>query len=173
AVTPYLASLPYTPATRCKEGAYSLLNNYNPGYFGDGTVNTSTFTIPPSSVPTIGDTMNAAGLSWKYYGAGWDNYVQDPNSELGSTYCNICNPFLYETAIMTSAAQRQAHLADRPDLDTDIANGPLPAVSIVKPDGLLDWHPASSILSDFEAFTKKIIQEVQAHPDLWAHTAIL
>jgi phospholipase C len=172
-VLAYLASLPYTPGSQCKAGAYYLLNNYNPGYFGDGTVNTSTFTIPPSTVPTIGDRLKAAGLSWKYYGAGWNNYVADPSSELGSIYCNICNPFLYETAIMTNPAQRVAHLADRPDLDTDIKNGTLPAVSIVKPDGLLDGHPASSKLSDFEAFTHKIIDELQRHPNLWAHTAVL
>jgi phospholipase C len=172
-VLAYLASLPYTPGSQCKEGAYYLLNNYNPGYFGDGTVNTSTFTIPPSPVPTIGDTMNTAGLSWKYYGAGWDNYVKDPSSELGSIYCNICNPFLYETAIMTSAAQRQAHLADRSDLSADIASGSLPAVSIVKQDGLLDGHPASSKLNLFEAFCHKIIDELQRHPNLWAHTAVL
>ncbi len=172
-VETYLASLPYTPATKCQEGAYYILNNYNPGYYGDGTVNTSTFTVPPSPVPTIGDTLNAANVSWKYYGAGWDNYVKDPNSELGSLYCNICNPFLYETAIMTSAAQRQAHLADVPDLEADIKAGTLPAVSIVKPDGLLDGHPASSKLDLFEAFTRKLIDEVQHNPDLWAHTAII
>lgn len=61
AVAAHLASLPYHPSLKCQSGAYYLLNNYNPGYFGDGTVNTTTFTIPPSSVPTIGDTLNAAG----------------------------------------------------------------------------------------------------------------
>jgi phospholipase C len=169
----YLASLPYTPGSKCQEGAYYLLNNYNPGYFGDGTVNTSTFTIPPSSVRTIGDTLNDANLSWKYYGAGWNAYVKDPSSEFGSIYCNICNPFLYETAIMTSAEQRHAHLADVTDLEADIKAGTLPAVSIVKPDGLLDGHPASSKLNLFEAFTRKIIEGVQHNPELWAHTAIL
>jgi phospholipase C len=173
AILDYLASLPYAPGPKCKEGAYYLLNNYNPGYFGDGTVNTSTFTIPPSQVRTIGDTLNDAGISWKYYGAGWNNYVKDPNSEFGSIYCNICNPFLYETAIMTSAAQRQAHLADVPDLQADIKSGNLPAVSIVKPDALLDGHPASSKLNLFEAFTRNIITQIQANPELWAHTAIL
>jgi phospholipase C len=172
-VETYLASLPCTPATKCQEGAYYLLNNYNPGYFGDGTINTSTFTIPPSPVRTIGDTLNAAGMSWKYYGAGWNAYVKDPGSEPGSIYCNICNPFLYETAIMTSAAQRQAHLADVPDLEADIKAGTLPAVSIVKPDGLLDGHPASSQLDLFESFTRKIVEYVQQNPELWAHTAIL
>ncbi|MDR3537702.1 MAG: alkaline phosphatase family protein, partial [Acetobacteraceae bacterium] len=64
-VLKYLASLPSHPAAKCAPGAYYLLNNYNPGYLGDGTVNTSTFTIPPSSVPTIGDTMNAHHVSWR------------------------------------------------------------------------------------------------------------
>jgi phospholipase C len=169
----YLKALPSHPALKCQKGAYYLLNNYNPGYYGDGTVNTTTFTIPPSSVPTIGDDLNKRSISWKYYGAGWDNYVANPNSDLGGLYCNICNPFLYETSIMTSAAQRTAHLADVPNLEADIADGNLPAVSIVKPDGLLDGHPASSKLDLFEAFASNIVNEVKANPALWAHTAIL
>jgi phospholipase C len=169
----YLTSLPSHPKMKCKKDAYYLLNNYNPGYFGDGTVNTSTFTIPPSSVHTIADNLNARNISWRYYGAGWNNYVKDPSSDLGAIYCNICNPFLYETNIMTSATQRSTHLKDIPDLVTDISSGTLPAVSIVKPDGLLDGHPASSKLSLFEAFSSNIVNEVKANPKLWAHTAIL
>jgi phospholipase C len=96
-VTAYLASLPYKPAAHCKPGAYYLLNNYNPGYYGDGTINTSTFTIPPSSVPTIANQLNERNISWAYYGAGWDAYVANPSSTAGSIYCNICNPFLYNT----------------------------------------------------------------------------
>jgi phospholipase C len=172
-VAAYLHSLPYHPSLRCKKDAYYLVNNYNPGYYGDGTVNTTPFTIPPSSVHTIGDTLNDAGISWAYYGAGWNAFVANPNSELGGLYCNICNPFLYETEIMTSATQRATHLKDVPDLYTAIADNKLPAVSIVKPDGLLDGHPASSKLDLFEAFTRGIITAVQANPKLWAETAIL
>ncbi|HEY3825602.1 MAG TPA: alkaline phosphatase family protein [Bryobacteraceae bacterium] len=51
--------------------------------------------------------------------------------------------------------------------------GTLPAVSFVKPSGLVDGHPASSKLNLFEGFTKKIIDEVQANPDLWSDTAIM
>jgi phospholipase C len=172
-VTAYLASLPYTPSPRCREGAYYLVNNYNPGYNGNGTINTSPFTIPPSSVHTIGDRLNDAKISWVYYGAGWNAFVANPSSPTGSLYCNICNPFLYETSIMTSAKERATHLKDVPDLYTAIANNTLPAVSIVKPDGLLDGHPASSKLDLFEAFTQGIIEAVQANKDLWAGTAIL
>jgi phospholipase C len=172
-VLTYLSSLPYHPASKCASGAYYLLNNYNPGYYGDGTVNTTTFTIPPSSVPTIGTTLNEHRISWAYYGAGWDQFVKNPNSDLGGLYCNICNPFLYNTAIMTDPRQRREHLKDVPDLAAAIQNGKLPAVSIVKPDGLLDGHPASSKLDLFEAFAGNIISEVQANPTLWQNTAIL
>ncbi len=74
---------------------------------------------------------------------------------------------------MTSATQRAAHLKDVSDFDTAVANNTLPAVSIIKPDGLTDGHPASSKLDLFEAFTKRLIQEVQANPAVWASTAIL
>ena len=173
AVVSYLNALPSKPATKCAAGAYYLLNNYNPGYMGDGTLNTSTFTIPPSAVPTIGDTLNAARVTWTYYGAGWNNYVANPNSDVGSIYCNICNPFQYTTSIMANAAQRKQHIADVDSLTTAIGNGSLPEVTFVKPDGLLDGHPASSKLSLFEAFSSNIVNEVKANPSLWAHTAIL
>lgn len=172
-IAAYLKSYPGNHPLRCQPGAYYLLNNYNPGYMGDGTVNTSTFTIPPSSVPTIADRLNEKQISWRYYGAGWNNYVKNPDSEVGGIYCNICNPFQYETAIMTNAAQRREHLKDVTDLDADVAAGTLPAVSFIKPDGLLDGHPASSKLSLFEAFSKHIVDEIKAKPELWKHTAIL
>ncbi|WP_418789311.1 alkaline phosphatase family protein [Paraburkholderia pallida] len=169
AIRQYLDSLPYHPDPNCAPSTYYLLNNYNPGYNGDGTVNTSTFTIPPSPVRTIGDTLLERNISWKYYGEGWKTFVTTPAT---SVYCNICNPFLYETAIMTSPPLVAAHLQDTTNLYSDIANGTLPAVSFVKPGGLLDGHPSSSKFDLYEGFVRKIIDSVQANPALWASTAI-
>ncbi|CAM2170017.1 phospholipase C [Paraburkholderia sacchari] len=169
AIRHYLDSLPYRPNANCAPGTYYLLNNYNPGYNGDGTVNTSAFTIPPSPVRTIADTLLERSISWKYYGEGWKTFVTNPST---SVYCNICNPFLYETAIMTQPALVAAHLQDTTDLYADIANGTLPAVSFVKPGGLLDGHPASSKFGLYEGFVHKIVDSVQANPALWASTAI-
>ena len=61
----YLKSLPRPIDPRCEAGHYYLLNNYNPGYFGNGKnaytdknpANTP-FTIPPSTDPSIGDSLN-------------------------------------------------------------------------------------------------------------------
>jgi phospholipase C len=73
---------------------------------------------------------------------------------------------------MSNPAIREAHINDTAELYEDIATGELPAVSIVKPSGFNDGHPASSKLDLFEGFTKKIVDQVQANPKLWASTAI-
>jgi phospholipase C len=172
-VVAYLKQMGVKP--NCDEGHYYLLNNYNPGYFGDGTVNnTDSFTIPPSSVRTIGDELLEAGISWRYYGDGWETYLADPEGyEPGNEYCNICNPFQYSTSLMTNESVRITNLKDTADLYNDIENNDfLPAFAIVKPSGLTDGHPASSKLDLFEGFTKKIIDLIKSKPDLWKDTAI-
>jgi phospholipase C len=171
----YLQSLNPPISSRCEPGHYYLLNNYNPGWFGNGRnayldnnpANTP-FTIPPSSTPSIGDVLNAKKISWKYYGDQWNNYVGDPYQENYGTpgptadeYCNICNPFQYDTSIMANPEQIETHITDSVDLYADLASGTLPAVSVVKPSGYTDGHPASSKLDLFEGFTKKIIDGVQ------------
>jgi len=87
-------------------------------------------------------------------------------------YCNICNPFQYDTSIMANAAVRTAHIQDFSNLYTDIQYGTLPAVSFTKPSGLVDGHPSSSKLDLFEGYVQKIVDAVQANPLLWSETAI-
>jgi phospholipase C len=126
-------------------------------------------------MPSIGDVMNASGVTWAYYGDQFNYYLKDKYQldwNKGDEYCNICNWAQYSTSIMTDANQRAAHLKDTTDLYSAIATGTLPAVSYVKPSGLVDGHPASSKLNLFEGFTKKIVDAVKANKTLWANTAI-
>lgn len=194
-VVRYLQSLPHPIDPHCEVSHYYLLNNYNPGYFGNGknafadtSAYNTVFTVPPSSVRSIGDELLDSNISWKYYGDQWNNYVNDPyqinygavgsTNPLGQTitasdeYCNICNPFQYDTSIMTNATIRNAHIQDTANLYSDIQNGTLPAVSFVKPSAFVDGHPSSSKLDLFEGFAKKIVDAVQANPALWKDTAI-
>jgi phospholipase C len=173
AVLDYLKSLPYKPNPNCAPNAYYLLNNYAPGYHGDGTVNTSTFAVPPSNLRTIADELLENNISWKYYGEHWNLYLQDPNSHNPlNAYCDICNFVQYSTSIMTNANLRQAQINDLDAFYDDIHKGTLPAVSFVKPSGFVDGHPASSKIDLFEAFTRKIVDAVQKQP-LWDSTAIV
>jgi phospholipase C len=182
----YLSSLNPPINSNCERGHYYLLNNYNPGYFGDGSnayadtnPHNTPFTISPTSQHSIGDVLLSNNVSWKYYGDQWDNYLNDkyqlnygkvgPQSD---EYCNICNGFQYQRQIMTNPTVRQTHLVDTDRLYQDIQNGNLPAVSFVKPSGWVDGHPASSKWDLFEGFVKKIVDAVHANPELWSTTAI-
>jgi phospholipase C len=181
----YLRSLRVSP--RCEAGHYYLVNNYNPGYFGNGNnaytdqnPSNTPFTIPPSSTPSIGDDLNKSNVTWKYYGDQWNNYVPDPyglnygvKGPNGQEYCNICNPFQYDTTIMANPAQVAAHIQDTANLYADITNGTLPAVSFVKPSGYVDGHPSSSKLDLFEGFVKKIVDQVESSPTYTSDTVIL
>ncbi|MFZ0958795.1 MAG: alkaline phosphatase family protein [Candidatus Sulfotelmatobacter sp.] len=175
AIVNYLESLPRPVAPNCDAGHYYILNNYNPGFNGDGSssLSISPFTLPGSSVRHIGDALNDKGVSWKYYGDGWNVFLSDPTlANPLDTYCNICNPFNYATDIMTNATLRTEHIQDSQNIYEDIKANDLPAVSIVKPGWPSDGHPASSKLEVFEGFVKNIVTAVQANPEVWASTAI-
>jgi phospholipase C len=186
AVLTYLSSLPYQVDPKCDPGHYYLLNNYNPGYFGDGSnayldhnVNNTPFTIPPVNQRSIADVLLENSVSWKYYGDQWNAYLGDKYQlnfgtvgKASDQYCNICNPFQYQQQVMGDPNVRTAHLKDTTDLYNDIKAGTLPAVSYVKPSGWVDGHPASSKWNLFEGFVKKIVDEVQSNKELWATTAI-
>ncbi len=180
-VVNYLKSLKRKVEPNCEKGHYYLLNNYNPGYFGDGSnayTNSNkdnyVYTIPPSSVRNIGDALSENKISWAYYGDQFNRYLSDPyETNPQDAYCNICNWAQYSTSIMTNAKERTKHLKDTTDLYTNIDQATLEAVSYVKPSGFVDGHPASSKLNLFEGFVKKIVDRVKANPKLWAETAIM
>ena len=187
AVLDYLASLPYHPSSKCVPGHYYMINNDNPGFLPDGTVDTDGISgkhagrsIPPSNVRTIGEALNEKGISWAYYGGAYSAAValqHDPTStnpavQVGAAYCNICNFESYTPAIMGDPAQRAAHIKDATDFFAAVDDGSLPAVSFVKPDGLLDGHPASSKEDLFEGMVKKIMDHLTANQELFASTVL-
>ena len=186
AVTSYLAALTPSIKPNCEAGHYYLVNNYNPGYFGDGrnaytdmNPNNTPFTIPPSNVRNIGVELSDNNISWAYFGDQFNQYLTDPYqlnfvpSGTGKdNYCNICNWAQYNTTIMTSFNARAQHLHDTTDLYAGIESGDLPAASWVKPSGLVDGHPSSSKPILFEGFVKKIVDGVEGNPALAKDTAI-
>jgi phospholipase C len=184
----YLGSLPYDPNPNCEKGRFYMVNNDNPGFLPDGTVDLAGIgrggSVPPTNVRTIGESLNEKGVSWAYYGGAYNAAVKltqleeqgvsttDPTILVGSAYCNICNFESYSNAIMGDAAQRAAHIKDATDFFAAVDNGSLPAVSFVKPDGLLDGHPASSKFDLFEGMVKKVMDHLTANPELFAGTVL-
>jgi len=186
AIVDYLKAVQVKP--NCQAGHYYLLNNYNPGYYGDGTnayadiknpLNT-VFTIPPSSVRNIGDALLKKDVSFAYFGDQFNPYLANPYNNFvtpDNQYCNICNFFQYSTSIMTNDNVRATALQDTLDLYNDLmtcssTSCGLPAVSFVKPSGYLDGHPASSKVNLLEGFVRKIVELTQENTTLAADTAI-
>jgi phospholipase C len=179
----YLDSLPYPAGANCEVDHYYMLNNTNPGFLPNGIVDTKGIatggSIPPSGVRTIGDALNEKSISWAYYGGAYNAAVNlangstDPADAVGAAYCNICNFESYASSIMGDPAQRTAHIKDATDFFAAVENDSLPAVSFVKPDGLLDGHPASSKLDLFEGMLQKIVDTLDGNPGLKAETALI
>ena len=181
----YLESLPYDADPKCDPGHFYMINNDSPGFLPDGTVDTAGIasggSIPPVNTRTIGEALNEKGISWAYYGGAYNAAVvfqhnpksTDPTVQIGQAYCNICNFESYATAIMGDPMQRAAHIKDATDFFAAIDNDSLPSVSFVKPDGLLDGHPASSKLDLCECMVEDILDHLNAKPELMAETAFI
>jgi phospholipase C len=181
----YLKSLPYKPNPNCEPDHFYLINNDNPGFLPDGTVDTAGIasgdSIPPVNTRTIGEALTDNGISWAYYGGAYNAAIalqHDPTStnplvQVGAAYCNICNFESYTNAVMGNPTERALHIKDATDFFAAIDNSTLPAVSFVKPDGLVDGHPASSKIDLFEGMIKQILTHLNANPDLMATTAFI
>jgi phospholipase C len=181
----YLGSLPYNPDPNCLSNHFYMINNDSPGFLPDGAVDTAGIaagnSVPPTNVRTIGEALNDKHVSWAYYAGAYNAAVAlqhdptnpNPTVQIGQAYCNICNFESYATAIMGDPAQRAAHIKDATDFFAAVDHDTLPSVSFVKPDGLIDGHPASSKLDLFEGMVENILDHLDANPALKSETAVI
>ena len=151
----------------CAPKTYYLVNNYDPAYDGQGVripLVKTPFLASPQSIPSIGDALSAKGVSWGYFGQGWNH--GHPTKE----YCAHCNPFQFETSVMTTDLRK--NLQGYKDFRIRVEKGTLPSVSFVKPGNSVDGHPGYSSLSKFERFLEKTVALIRSHPELYKNTAI-
>jgi phospholipase C len=166
AIRDYLDALPYAVDDRCGPGEYYQAGNVTPAFAPKGSRNTGNI-VPQTLQRSIADVLTARGISWKYYGGGFD--AEGTGGPFDGTYCDVCNPFEYQANYPGMVAD---HMRDVTDLFADLRNGTLPAVSYVKPDGLTDGHPGYSKWSLYEAFVKNVVELAQSNPRQWSETAI-
>jgi len=184
AIVNYLKSLPWHPSPNCESGHFYVINNLSPGFQANGNIDAANILkgskVPPSSLRTIGDALNEKKISWAYYGGGYNAAVRvangstDPVDKLiAQNYCDICNPFSYASSIMGDPKQRKDHIKDTIDFFNELDHGHLPSIAYVKPDSLVDGHPASSKLDLLEGMIENILGKLKSHPDLFEETAFM
>ena len=139
----------------------------------------------------IGDLLDNAGVSWKWYSGGWNDALDSSKSNpshLGTAGTTVNplfqwhhQPFAYfEKSKPFDAAQSNgrnpyatAHLQDEANLYTDIMNNTLPAVSFVKFLGPDNEHPGYASLQQGQQHVADLITKLQANPTLWARTLVI
>jgi phospholipase C len=144
----------------------------------------------PNYIPTIGDTLDAANVSWKWYSGGWDNALASSpsnpanNGHTGSPDTADPNfqwhhqPLAYydNFAPWLPNGQRNplsaAHLQDENNFFQDLASNNLPSVSFIKQIGANNEHPGYTDLLQGQQATADLVHAIQNSPD-WAHTAII
>ena len=124
--------------------------------------------VPLQTLPTIGDRLSAAGVTWTWYAEGWNNAVA---GRAPSDFEYHHQPFLYVASFAEGTRERVQHLADLSDFDRAASAGNLPAVSFVQLLGRHTEHPGSSILAG-EIEAKRLIDEIRNGPN-WHDSVII
>lgn len=127
--------------------------------------------LPPVDLPTIGDRLTAAGVSWFEYTGGWEDALS------GRVEQPV--PFIPEPPLSSHQYFKpygpgmpgREHLRDSANFVPDLVNGTLPAVTILKPEPAFDEHPGYSVVQEAEEHSLLLIQALQLSK-YWKDTVI-
>jgi acid phosphatase len=155
------------------DGKYYAINTMQPAYQpsatppppgGDPRLADPNGSLAPQTGTTIGDTLSAKGVNWKWYAGGWNQALADRNN-LGE-YEPHHQPFPYfkrfDPTTASGAADRSAHLKDYTDLVADIQSGSLPPVAFYKPVRSLTQHPGEADITSGDAHVADLVAQLQA-----------
>ena len=127
--------------------------------------------LPPIDLPTIGDRLTAAGISWTEYNGSWDDALDDAVAQPV--------PFIPVPPLSSHGYFKpygpdmpgRDHLKDAQWFVPDLINGTLSAVTILKPSPSFDSHPGYSVLQQADEHAVALIQAVMLS-QYWKDTAI-
>lgn len=142
--------------------------------------------LPPQAARTIGDTLDAKGVSWAWYAGGWRRALADgeqpPDAKRRVIYRKRGEdpvafqphhqPFNYHARYAPGSPERERHLRDGEDFFTAIDAGTLPRVSFYKPSGMLTEHPSYTDLARGDAHLDEVLTRLRASPQ-WPRMMIV
>jgi phospholipase C len=131
-----------------------VVNNLDPPY---PPQRTTLILKTPQTVPTIADRLDAAGITWAWYAAGWGGGADAVKQGLMPHH----NPFQYVKRIMETPEGR-SHIRDASEFVRALRDGGLPAVAFVKPHWKDNAHAGSSTVGAGDRWVGEMVQEVMA-----------
>jgi acid phosphatase len=144
---------------------------------------TAPSTLVPQKLATIGDRLDAKGVSWAWYGGAWAAASAEPAAAAARKliyrgkvqFQPHHQPFNYFANFDPQRHQdrRGAHLLDfdaRFYVDADA--GKLPSVAFYKPQGNLNQHPGYANVADGDAHIADVIERLKKSPQ-WSKMLIV
>jgi acid phosphatase len=141
--------------------------------------------IPPQTQKTIGESLDAKGVSWAWYAGGYDAALADGRRDPKLKRAIIYNrapdspnfqphhqPFNYFARYAPGTAQRAQHLKDGDDLMRDIDAGTLPHVAFYKPVGRNTQHPSYTDVATGDHHIAEVLERLRKSPQ-WAHMVVI
>jgi acid phosphatase len=141
--------------------------------------------LPPQTAKTIGDTLSAKGISWAWYGAGYDAALADgrrPASEKRAVIYSFDRtspmfqphhqPFNYFARFAPGTADRARHLKDGEEFLKAIDAGTLPQVSFYKPNGQNNQHPSYTDIQTGDVHIDQVLARLEKSPQ-WPRMLVI
>lgn len=136
----------------------------------------SAITIPPQTVPTIGDLLSAKGIHWAWYAGGWQSTLDGQNSSPDPNFQYHHQPFNYFATMAPGTEARAEHLKDGGLEGSEflkvIDAGKLPKVAFYKPQGNLTEHPGYADLATGDQHIADVIGHLERSPQ-WDHMLVI
>jgi acid phosphatase len=177
------------------DGNYYAVNTTQPPYQPSGTApsprgdqrladsagngSDAAIPLPPQTLRTVGDTLSAKNVGWRWYAGGYYQAQADRAAIYNGTVPNFQphhQPFNYfsrfDPATTAGAAERAAHFRDYADLVNDIGAGTLPPVAFYKPQGNLNQHPGYADVASGDAHVADLVAKLQAGPQ-WKNMLVI
>jgi acid phosphatase len=133
-------------------------------------------TLPPQTMPTIGDLLSAKGISWAWYTGGWQAALAGKNARPVPDFQYHHQPFNYFADLAPGTAARAEHLRDG-GLDgaaflAAIDAGKLPQVVFCKPQGNLNEHPGYADVLSGDKHLADVVAHLEKSPQ-WPHMLVI
>ena len=117
--------------------------------------------VPPQTMPHIGDRMDAANVTWKWYAGGYDDAMA---GRPYPTFSFHHQALAFFANLAPGTPAQKAHLQDHADFLRDIEANALPQVTFYKPLGRNNMHPGSSTVAAGDEHLAEIVAKLRASP---------
>jgi phospholipase C len=133
-------------------------------------------TLPPQTMPHIGDLLSAKSVSWAWYGGAWQAALEGKNAAPVPNFQYHHQPFNYFADMAPGTPARAEHLRDGGMNGVEflkaIDAGMLPQVTFYKPQGNLNEHAGYADVQSGDRHIADVIAHLQKSPQ-WSKMLIL